>query len=814
MTQHSGSARHGPSRAGQAAQAGGFPSAGLSFAAPLTTSLVPSVAAGSNVPTYSRATAAYVQDHEGVQRLVLANEARFWGARRVYNQVPTNSQNPNSAGFTNGDVTVTVASGETNPHGGGSAYQVLEGSAGTAVLSMTPLAANANAITIAGSMTVKYGGTAPNPWVLLRIVDTTGFGNGRAWFNLQTGTVGSTATTVGVNTPTVVGTPAMAALGNGWYRLKLVVSFTAAAGSTYCVRYTSASADASNTRVSNSTTLFAAAQFEDVTGQSVQTVAEYVSVGITATPYQGANVDGVQYLDTVRLHTQNQITQSVDISNAAWTKTASSITGPFAAFDGSLTAWKLVDTVANTQHVFYQGGNAALPQGTPVTVEIDVKRADYRYAELQAKDQSFAQLFSVRIDFNNPTFAGLLASALGGPPTPTVYGITDLGGGWYRLSVTGVFTLSTPQVFIHPLLQNDIGANAFAGTGSSGTLFARPTLRGGTPSFLSTYVPTTTAAVGPTDTGTTAPIPATTLLGYLAEAAGTQLVTPTAAIRNMTDGSWTLGATMTRAFTSTGVDGVPTSATRLTAGAVAATNTITQTLVAAASSRTYSCYIRRVTGTGPVRLTQDNFTGGTDISGSLVPGQWVRVSFNAAILNAQFGIKIDTSGDAIDVDFNQFEAASAALNLSYTSPMATTGASRNTDNLSYVVAGNINGTLGSAYVEWQTSLVANNGAMIGSGGTVLGMGGANVDYSYDNTTFLNAAAGVAAFTSYKSAVSWGGGARSLVRGGSALQTGVFDGDFNLAGISPGSAPAASLIQRNLRIYSQKLTDAQLTAMVA
>ncbi|MFK5283873.1 hypothetical protein ACI3PL_30280, partial [Lacticaseibacillus paracasei] len=62
----------------------------------------------------------------------------------------------------------------------------------------------------------------------------------------------------------------------------------------------------------------------------------------------------------------------------------------------------------------------------------------------------------------------------------------------------------------------------YNGTGQT-VLFAAPSYRFNSPSFLSTYVPTTTAAVGPTDTGTTAPIPATTALGYLAEAAATNV---------------------------------------------------------------------------------------------------------------------------------------------------------------------------------------------------------------------------------------------------------------------------------------------------
>jgi hypothetical protein len=146
----------------------------------------------------------------------------------------------------------------------------------------------------------------------------------------------------------------------------------------------------------------------------------------------------------------------------------------------------------------------------------------------------------------------------------------------------------------------------------------------------------------------------------------------------MTTAAWTLGATMTRARTSIGWDGAANSATRLTGGAVAATNTITYTLVAAASSRTYSVGIKRITGTGPVRLTQDNFATNTDISSQLNTTSYTLVQLNQSQLNAVFGIKVDTNGDAIDVDMNQFEAGSPA-----TSRILTGAAVRNADVLTY-----------------------------------------------------------------------------------------------------------------------------------
>lgn len=180
--------------------------------------------------------------------------------------------------------------------------------------------------------------------------------------------------------------------------------------------------------------------------------------------------------------------------------------------------------------------------------------------------------------------------------------------------------------------------------------------------------------------------------GYLAEGARTQLVTPTASIRDMTDASW-VKTTMTAAKTATGIDGVANSCTTLTA--TAGNATAIQTLTAAASSRTYSCWIKRRTGTGTINITQDG-AAFTDVTSQINSSTFTLVQLNASILNATFGIRIVTNGDAIDVDFNQFEAGAFA-----SSPIDNAGA-RNADVLTYASAGNAAVANGSVYLEGQS----------------------------------------------------------------------------------------------------------------
>jgi len=184
--------------------------------------------------------------------------------------------------------------------------------------------------------------------------------------------------------------------------------------------------------------------------------------------------------------------------------------------------------------------------------------------------------------------------------------------------------------------------------------------------------------------------------GYLYELGATQLITPSAAVRDMTNAAWVKSASMTAAKTSTGIDGVANSCTRLTAGA--ANQTALFTLTAAASQRVYSFFVRRITGSGAIQITQDN--GGTWTTVSVGTSFGDPVQLSASILNAVIGIRIVTSGDAIDVDCNQFEADSNLLGATTPIPAAGT---RNSDLLRFPMVGNFVEGKGTIYAEYAPS---------------------------------------------------------------------------------------------------------------
>lgn len=146
-------------------------------------------------------------------------------------------------------------------------------------------------------------------------------------------------------------------------------------------------------------------------------------------------------------------------------------------------------------------------------------------------------------------------------------------------------------------------------------------------------------------------------LGLLAEATVTNQAKW---CRDFTNAVWTKTNMGTPTQTATGIDGVANSATRLTASAANAT--VTQAFATGAQSYV-SVFARRVTGSGTVQLTGDNFSSTTNMA---LTTSWKRFWILSPVSPATLSIKIVTSGDVIELDFAQIEVGAAV-----TSPIAT-----------------------------------------------------------------------------------------------------------------------------------------------
>lgn len=137
--------------------------------------------------------------------------------------------------------------------------------------------------------------------------------------------------------------------------------------------------------------------------------------------------------------------------------------------------------------------------------------------------------------------------------------------------------------------------------------------------------------------------------------------------RDLTNAAWekTGGGGVTAVKDQTGIDGVASSASRITASG--ANGTCLQAITLGSSQRLQSCYIKRLVGTGNIDMTTDNGSTWTTLT---VTAAWTRVKIPAQTLaNPTVGWRIVTSADSVAIDYAQNETGAFE-----SSPIATTTA--------------------------------------------------------------------------------------------------------------------------------------------
>jgi hypothetical protein len=168
---------------------------------------------------------------------------------------------------------------------------------------------------------------------------------------------------------------------------------------------------------------------------------------------------------------------------------------------------------------------------------------------------------------------------------------------------------------------------------------------------------------------------ALTALGLLLEGARTNVVLWN---RDLTNAAWT-ASNITPVKDQTGITGVASSASKITA--TAGNGTILQAITLASSARFQTAYVKRVTGTGVIEMTMDNGTTWTPIT---VTADWTRVSIPTQTLaNPTVGFRIATSGDAIAVDMVQNSNGTFATSSIWTTAAAVTRAADVPDDALY-----------------------------------------------------------------------------------------------------------------------------------
>lgn len=452
---------------------------GASFSAPLTHSAIPTRAASGTTGTFTRATTATVRDNEGVLRTAIAGEARFEGARRVYNQWSVASEPTSSTGYHTA-TNVTFDSG-------------ISGFAGSAYFAdasvnrtLRPLANSAalNRTWLVSFYVQRDDGGVP---------DLNGYDD-------LTLTLDGSDILSGVTVTLVSGT---------LYRA--VKKWTPTSSQEVIVRkYTGGFNNNNPIRATGF-------QLEDITGRADQTTpSEYVSVGVLSAPYHGAGVDGVKCFPTDL--SGNPIAASINTGYVAeGARTNLKLRSNAFSTDGAGAPWGVYGTPAATQDKVGPDGALSgwtLTDNAPASVEgvwqnVTITAATYTDSVYVAKTSGAQTSYPV-------IYAANAGGTLAAPVTvDTTNGIATVWSAYTGLTIaTGLtarcvshnslwwrvefsFT-GTAEVWTFVYLpaasstaNKSTGVLDLTVQGSAGFAFSQTELG----SFASSYIPTTTIAV-------------------------------------------------------------------------------------------------------------------------------------------------------------------------------------------------------------------------------------------------------------------------------------------------------------------------------
>lgn len=274
---------------------------------------------------------------------------------------------------------------------------------------------------------------------------------------------------------------------------------------------------------------------------------------------------------------------------------------------------------------------------------------------------------------------------------------------------------------------------------------------------------------------------------------------------DLTNVEWT-ATTATTARTSVGIAGVQNTATRVTATAGNAT-VIANAIVAASNTHTSKWWIKRITGTGTIELTLDNGATWQDVTSSIDSTYSEVIVQQTALTNPQIGIRIVTSGDAVDIGNAECYLTKSIANAKGIGPIFTTTVAASTDAVYASFNPANHDTSGVYYLEVQwasddTVITSHTYISLdGAASNVLGQQSSFV-ISNDDTTPVSVASDWTAGTAIKIGVAYhlSDAQYSTTFNGATGTSAAFDG-YNVTGnllMGFGSYP---VLLRNVRRYS-------------
>ncbi len=235
--------------------------------------------------------------------------------------------------------------------------------------------------------------------------------------------------------------------------------------------------------------------------------------------------------------------------------------------------------------------------------------------------------------------------------------------------------------------------------------------------------------------------------------------------RDLTNAAWT-PTNIAAAKDQVGVDGAANAASSI--AATAGNGTILQAITLASSARYQAAYVKRLAGSGAVKMTMDNGTTWTAIT---VTASWARVAIpTQTIANPTIGFQIVSSGDAIAVDYVGNENGTFASSAIATTSAAVTRAADN-----FAVGPTINSIFSSDQV---TAILKTSDLKPDDGAAVVAFGnGARELFYYVTSSFRTyngssqlSGAALTMANANKAAIRGNASSRSVVLNGGTISS--------------------------------------------
>ena len=373
------------------------------------------------------------------------------------------SEQFDSGDWTLGSATTRVANAGVAPNGETTADKIYPSSSGTfkfIFYNNIGIGLSANSAYVE-SFFVKASG---KDWCYIRFEDLTNTST-YVYFNLSTGTIGSSVGTVPVISK-------IENYGNGWYRCSVSGNVGTGVAGYNTVLVGPADADGSTFATASGTDgiLLWGAQLE-LGSTATAYMVSGASNGFRAVPVVSGSATPKGLL--VEEQRQNLLTYSQQFDNAAWTKSNSTVTAnSVASPDGTVTADAIV--VASGSGSIYQ--TISYASNNAITYSCFIKGTGT--VRLDMSDNATGDAY---IDFNLVT--GVASSPVNTGAWTNISGtITAFGSNWYRCTLTATKNSGTD-------------VNGVIASLSAQTFYVWGAQLEANASFASSYIPTLASAV-------------------------------------------------------------------------------------------------------------------------------------------------------------------------------------------------------------------------------------------------------------------------------------------------------------------------------